>query len=40
MNAILSIFRQSGHQYGDYIDDAYLQKESVEICHQNVMATI
>lgn len=34
------ILRHSGHQSVVYIDDTYLQGETVEICNQNVMATI
>ena len=39
-NQFFSSPRRNGHQPVIYIDDTYLQGETVDACNQNVMATI
>ena len=38
LNQFFSIPRRNGHQPVIYIDDTYLQGETVDACNQNVMA--
>ena len=40
LKPIFSSLRRNGHQSVIYIDDTYLQGETVDACNQNVMATI
>lgn len=39
LKPIFAVLRKSGHQSVIYIDDIYLQGDTIELCNQNVIAT-